>query len=400
MNNKTKSRIGIYAMITLSIIFYVYEFLLRNLPGVLVHEYRDIWHFNTAQIGLIDSAYYWGYTPMQPFVGAIVDYFGVRPSMLAAIILCAIGCFFFNQEQHYNLVVLSRFVIGFGSAFAFISVLKLANEWLEPRYTNFVAGLTTALGKASAFGGMTLMTTAVMALTSDVLLTILCGIGLCIFVLAYYAIYDSQETINDDHPSIFNGVTRALCSPQIWLNGIIGGALYLHTMLFSNLWGIVFMQKAYDYDQVIATHIAAITFLGWALGGPITGLLVARYGHRRQWVIISSLLATIVFCVIIYVPINNIMIQNSLCFLLGLVSSPQVLIFTLAKDTLPKQYAGSAMAVTNMLVMIGGFLGAVIGGMIQIDSSIADLQRALMIIPIATSIAFLMSFMLEDKEYQ
>jgi MFS family permease len=155
MKKFSKSHVNI--MILVSIIFYVYEFLLRILPGVLEHEYRELLFFSPSQIGLIDAAYYWAYTPMQPFVGAIVDHFGVRPSILLSIIMCAAGSFFMCSND-LTTIVLSRLVMGFGSAFAFISVLKLATEWLAPRNTNFVAGLTTALGKVFAFIGMTMMT--------------------------------------------------------------------------------------------------------------------------------------------------------------------------------------------------------------------------------------------------
>lgn len=402
MNQKKYSSSFIILMIGVAILFYVFEYLLRIMPGVMVHEYINDWHFDSGQIGLIDSSYYWAYTPIQPFVGAIVDRFGVRPTLLMAIILCSVGCFFFSYESNLTLVLVSRFFIGFGSGFAFISVLKLSSVWLEPRYTNFAAGLTTALGKAFAYGGIMTMTMVVSCLGSNNLLYILSGVGLVLVIAAYFFVHDAPKIIEHSEvaqPSMFEGIITSLRSPQVWLCGFIGAALYLHTMIFSNLWGIVFLQNLYGYSNQIAAQTASFTFLGWAIGGPITGALVTKYGHRRQWLIAATFLATVIFSVIIYYPINDPMIQNCLTFLLGFVSSPQVLVFPLAKDTLPNKYAGSAMSITNMIVMFGGFLGVVIGNMIEVDSSSIELlQKALMIIPITTAIAFLMSFLLEDKE--
>lgn len=391
----------IITMVGVGIFFYVYEYLLRIMPGVLVHEYRNIWHYNSGQIGMIDSAYFWAYTPIQPFVGAVIDRFGVRPTMLLAIFCCTIGCFFFNQEECFHLVITSRFLIGLGSGFAFISVLKLATEWLEPRYTNLVAGLATALGKAFAYGGIMTMTIILTTVGSDTLLYILFGIGVLLFITAYFVIHDTTEIMKHpetEQPPIFEGIFKAIRSPQVWLCGFIGGALYLHTMIFSNLWGIVFLQNVYGYSNQIAAQTASFTFLGWAIGGPVIGMLVTKYGHRRQWLISATFLATAIFSVIIYCPINNSTILNLLTFTLGLISSPQILVFPLAKDSLPPKYAGSAMSITNMIVMFGGLLGVVVGRMIEVDPSSIDLlQKALMIIPITTAIAFLMSFLLEDK---
>lgn len=401
MTQKKYSRLCIISMISVAIIFYVYEYLLRIMPGVLVHEYRDIWHFNSGQIGLIDSAYYWAYTPMQPFVGAIVDRFGVRPTLLLAIVCCAIGSLMFNQEEIFNLLIAARLLIGLGSAFAFIAVLKLASEWLAPRYTNLVAGITTALGKAFAYGGIMGMTVLVATMGSDTLLYIVFAAGMLLLLVAYFLVHDIPEIEDascESAPGIFEGIFIALRSPQIWLNGFIGCALYMHTMIFSNLWGIVFLKNIYGYSNQVAAHTASFTFLGWAVGGPIIGLLVTKYGHRRQWLTASTFFTTIIFSVIIYYPMPDVIIQNSLTFLLGFFSAPEVLVFPLAKDSLPVKYAGSSMSIINMIVMMGGFLGLIIGRMISIDStSIELLQRALMIIPISTAIAFLMCFLLEDK---
>lgn len=401
MNTKTFSTHHIFLMVGLGIFFYVYEYLLRILPGVLVHEYMHQWHFESPQIGLIDSAYYWAYTPMQPFVGAIVDRFGVRPTLILSVLCCAFGCLLFQREECFSLLVMGRFLIGLGSSFAFISVLKIASVWLEPRYTNFVAGLTTAMGKAFAYGGIMLMTVMVGRLGSDELLYGLFAVGMVLFLGVFFYVHDRPELNEhpEDQPTILEGIWKAFRSPQIWLIGFVGGSLYLHTMVFSNLWGIVFLQKLYGYSNEVAAQTASITFLGWAMGGPIAGYLVTRFGHRRLWITTSCLLSTVIFSVIIYLPIPDLSVQNILTFALGFCSSPQILIFPLARDCVGIRYAGSAMAMTNMVVMIGGFLGLVIGRMIESDPHNIELMRqALMIVPITTAIAFFMSFLLEDKD--
>ncbi len=60
------------------------------------------------------------------------------------------GLIIFIQANTLWMASLGRFLIGLGTAFAYIGVLKLASIWLPPNRFATVAGMTTALGMISA----------------------------------------------------------------------------------------------------------------------------------------------------------------------------------------------------------------------------------------------------------
>ncbi len=56
---------------------------------------------------------------------------------------------------------MGRLLVGFGSAFAFVGVLKLATIWLPEDKLGMVAGAATALGTIGAMVGDNLLGTMV-----------------------------------------------------------------------------------------------------------------------------------------------------------------------------------------------------------------------------------------------
>jgi hypothetical protein len=126
--------------------------------------------------------------------------------------------------------------------------------------------------------------------------------------------------------------------------------------------------------------------------------------------------AALIMIVILYVPgltESNIQI---LMFLLGLLYSAQAIVFAVGRELSPGEAAGTAMAITNMIVMLGAMLLQPLVGYL-LDLSLAakvdtvvgvitdnvhklytasDYQFALSIIPVGILIAAVLTFFLKE----
>jgi MFS family permease len=93
------------------------------------------------------------YTPMQLVVGAIMDLYGPRYILTFAIVVCTLGNLIFGTTHSVWLAGIGRFLIGFGSAFAFVGALKLAAIWLPlNRFATF-AGIVGGVAMIGAMIG-------------------------------------------------------------------------------------------------------------------------------------------------------------------------------------------------------------------------------------------------------
>ncbi len=108
-------------------LFYCYEFILRIVPGVLQSELSAAFgNVSASTFGQIAALYYFAYSPMQLPVGMLMDRFGPRRLLTLACLCCTLGSYLFSYSTFLWIAGMGRFLVGFGSAFAFVGVLSLA----------------------------------------------------------------------------------------------------------------------------------------------------------------------------------------------------------------------------------------------------------------------------------
>ena len=78
-----------------------------------------------------------------------------------------------------------RFLVGFGSSFAFVGVLSLALQWLPRRYFSLVAGLITTLGMLGLVYGEVKITEMAITLGLPYVLSMMVIMGIVLTVLIF-----------------------------------------------------------------------------------------------------------------------------------------------------------------------------------------------------------------------
>ena len=141
--------------------FYAYEFFLRVTPAAMQSQLMKVFNINASAFGFLMSSYYYAYTPLQLVVGSIMDIYGAKNTLVAAVAACLIGAIIFAQTDVYIIAVLSYGLIGFGSAFAFVGVLKMSSLWLPRKYLALATGIATSLGMLGAISGEFILDAAI-----------------------------------------------------------------------------------------------------------------------------------------------------------------------------------------------------------------------------------------------
>lgn len=404
-----------FLMVALAIAFYTYEYFLRVVPSVMIDFYKNEHGLSDAKISILATAYFLAYTPLQLIVGAIADIFGVRKLLLFSIFICILGsllnasCFEFSENENavYYISTVGRFLIGFGSAFAFVAVLKTAREWLPNRYFPIVSGMTTSVGMLGAISAQTLLPLMIVYSGYINALWVMLLAGILLYLVTYRHIADNQEHFQavKDHQirELFKALFYVISIPQIWVTGFIGAAMFMPTVIFSDLWAPKFFEDVNHIVHPVSGVISSLLYWGWIAGSPFVGLLSSYMGKNRIILQCSSLLAAIAIFSIIYFPTSDPIIAGVMMFLLGLFCSSQVLVFAVANDNVPERYLATGVAVTNMLVMCSGFLLPYIGSLLeqyaynQAIFNADGFRQALMVMPASLFLAFLISFLLKEK---
>ena len=113
--------------------FFFIEYIARVAPSVMATELAREFRVSAFALGSLSACFYYAYVPMQLPVGMLVDRFGIRRLLIIATLGVSAGCFIFSRAHSLYFADFSRFLIGFGSSFGFISAIKLASVWFPPR---------------------------------------------------------------------------------------------------------------------------------------------------------------------------------------------------------------------------------------------------------------------------
>lgn len=388
------------------ILFYAYEYFLRNAPAPMVDYFISDYGANAKQIGLIDGAYYWAYIPMQIVVGTIMDHYGVRKPLFVAIFSCIVGSVLFGIENSITLVIIGRILIGFGSAFGFVAVLKTATLWLPKKYFPLAVGVATSLGMLGAISALIVISELLENFGAETTIDLSVLLGLFLILMTYFIVYDKKTPARRSHAgkrltlikTTFNSVIR---NPQIWLAGFIGLALYMPTQILG-LWSIPYFSHILGFSKAEASYLSTSLFWGWIIGSPLVGLLAEYVKNRRLIIMTGALISVSLLYTIFYLPLTDKSLLIPALVLLGMFNSVQILAFDIATSACKRSHAGTAVAVTNMIVMLGGPLQMFIGELIE-SYAVGDelftaegFHQAFLILPIMCLLAALITFILKD----
>lgn len=411
-----------WLIVSCGMLFYCFNYFLRVSPSVMESNLTEAFHINATQFGALASLYYFAYTPMQVPAGLIYDKYGVRFVLSAACLVAVIGLSIFIVADSYYMAGIGRLLIGFGCAFAYLGTLKLGSLWLPPNRFATVAGLATAIGMVSGALSQKYLAHVIEVVGYKEALSgaLAAGTVLSLVIILLVRNRPKEDThFNSAEHSPLN--TRELLTAlwdisknkQTWLIGIIGCLLYLPSSVFLDLWGIPYLKSVYNLSQSEAVQISNCTFYGWIISGPIIGVISDKIKRRVFPLTFTGFFAAALLCAVFYLPGIASSGLYLIFFLIGACCGAHPLCFALGKENNPIRVSGTAVAMTNMLIMLGGLIfQPVVGRLLDLHASgsinasglpiytSSDYTFALSLVPIGVALGIFLSLFLKETHCQ
>jgi len=426
MNQHTSRRRVTYlglAMFFLSTVYYCYEYWLRLAPSVMSAELQEFFDIGNPALGHLAACYYYAYVAMLIPVGIILDRYGVRRVLTAACGICVIGTFLFYKTDSFVAAQLGRFLMGLGSAFAYVGVLKVANQWFHGKYFGLAAGVCTSIGMVGANSGLIYIGSMVENGSWQIAMSWLAWMGLALTVILWFGLKDRREPVFPHHEleqaearggkRLLNSFVGMSISPKIWLSGLIGCLTYLPISAFAELWSVPYLEAA-GYTKADAAFCTGMLFWGFGIGAPLWGIISAILNSRRIPLIIGSLVGAVASVFMVTMPQLSHIWMSVLFFICGAFASAQVLIFAVSNELCDNKISATAVAFTNMLVMSGGaLLQPIIGVLLHLVSSgdittkvvhatqrVQSYEAALLVLPMTLLLAAVLSLEIHEPRKQ
>jgi sugar phosphate permease len=406
-----------WVICVVGMLFYCYNYFLRVSPSTMQADLSQTFHITATQFGALATFYYLAYDLMQIPAGILYDKFGARFVLFIACLTAVFGLSIFLSADTLGVAKGGRFLIGLGTAFSYIGVLKLASMWLPPNRFATVAGLTTALGMSCGAISQRYLIHVVEAIGYKQALHGALFIGIALSLTIFFIVRSAPKQKTSENSKMQSPMNMSqlgsalkiiLTNPQMWLIGIIGALLYLPALMFLDVWGPSYLKTVYQLSTEQAASMLSTVFLGWIIGGPVIGMLSDRLKRRRSPLVISSAIAATLLCLIFYMPGVTFTELQVMFLITGFCLGSHPLCFALGKENNPARIAGTAVAVTNMLVMMGGNLQLIVGMLMDYHTTSpiganglpmytsSDYTFALSVIPLGVAFGILLSMFLKE----
>ena len=413
IKSNDSSNLRAWSMWGLGAAFFFAEYFARVSPGVMVPDLMRDLQVTALRLGSLSAFFYYAYLSMQIPVGILVDRFGPRRLLISATIMCGLGCAWFGSVESILTAELSRFVMGFGAAFAFVTSLKLAAQWFPSRRLGLIVGLTQALGMLGAAVGEEPVATVIEAIgwrytMYSMAMVFLVLAALMFMIIQNNVVTDAKKIVQHNIHSVWGSLKQVLCNQQSWFNAAYAGFVFAPTAAFAELWGVSFLKYAYSSSTKQAAFAVGMIFIGWGIGGPIVGWLSDRIGRRLPVMKVSALAGLILTSCVIYMPHLNINIVTLLLFLYGVSNAGVAVSYTLAGELNSKKLAGTSMAFANMAsVLVGASLQPIIGWFLDLSwngqmlagvpaYSLQDFHVALFVLPVCSLLGIVFAFIVRE----
>lgn len=340
--------------------FYLYECILRVSPSVMTQGLMYDFSLTSSALGVLVSCYLYAYVVLQVPCGVMVDALGARRIITASAALCTMGAFMFALGETLIWAQIGRFLIGAGSACAFISCLKVVAEWFSPTKFAVMLGLTNMMGTiGGTFGGPPLawMVNNLGGWRQATLVLSIVGVVMTLF--SWIMVRDHPRGHKPHHAHeipLRKSFILLVTNPQVWLIALFGSLMWLPIAAFAELWGVPYLMHTYNIDNEYASFATVMIFVGFAVGGPLAAWTSEKLKSRILTMKLSAAFLCAIFLGIVFGPEIPLPAMFALLLLGGIFNGGQVLAFACVKEISPRRISGTALGFTNAIVMMSGVI--------------------------------------------
>ena len=398
--------VALWFAFALVCIFYAYEFFLRIIPSLLVDVLQTQYHATAVGIASFATSYFVAYVVLQIPAGLLFERYSFRWISALGLLLCIAGTLLFTSAHVLWLGLFGRFILGCGSAFAFIGAISFIRMYFPEKFFTFLIAIVISVGTIAGAFGQVFAASIIQHLTWRYTVDGMAawGLFLAVVLLCIPERYFQREKA--PAVTIFSELNTVLRQRNLWVNGLLGSFLYLPTSILAAIWGIDYFTKGFGVSSEVAAIAIMFLFVGWAIGGPLFSVLAEKTGGEKTILTIASIImAAVLFFLLTRSALSPVWLYVILLGF-GLISSAQVLVWRLFATIFPdKALVGTASSATNLIIMLSIaiwdlLIGQLMSHLNHSQSLLVDvgqLRMALFILPILVLLTPLLVLMLRKK---
>lgn len=355
-----KQPVLVYYLAWLAIsLFYFYQYILRVSPGIMVVELRQTFKLTAEEFSSLGAIYLYAYSLLQIPLGFILDRVGIRRVITLSILMCLAGTCLFAFAENIWMLQVGRFLVGMGSAPAFICALKLVSDYLPEKDRGLLMGATLSIGTIGALLSGNLLVAILEKSGWQNSLLFCAGLGgLILMIVLMLVPASSAKRVSGDFPLVHlrEGLRSIFKQKEILIYAIIAIGVYTPLCVLADLWGTAFLMEKFSLERAQAAQTSLYMYGGLTIGSLLLPWYSAKWGSLRETIQVCAIGLICTILALLYVKGIAVWQLTVLLTFIGIFCGAEMLCFTGAAHYTSPAYSGLALGVVNTLNMLGGAL--------------------------------------------
>ena len=399
-------------------LFFFYEFLQMNIFNPISQDLLQAFNIDSTGLGYLSSMYFYGDFLIVIPAGMLLDRYSTKLLIFISMLACSIATVVFAFTDSFYIASFARFVEGLGAGFCFLASIRLASRWFTANHLAFVTG---AIVTMAMLGGMVAQTP--MAFLTEHYgwryAMVLNGVlGLIIMAVIMLVVKDrpnaggAEVKSEESHLKKF-GVMHSLWfvlkNRNNWFGGLYTTLMNLPIFILGALWGMMYLEQIHGLSHDQASYVTSVLFIGVIFGSPFFGWFSDRIRSRKKPMILGALSSLVVVLILLYVPGLSLTSLLVLSFLLGFLTSSQIISYPAVAELNPIELTGSVVSIISLTIMASGaIVQPLTGWLIQLhwdhhtmlnDKPLylaSDYNAAMIVMPISFVVSLLFACIMKE----
>ena len=355
----SKSKVMSLTMWFVVLLFYMYQSVIRVLPSALIPEIMEQLSIGADIFGHYAGIYYIGYNLSHIPLAIALDRFGVKKIIPICVILTAIGLLPIIYSDYWGFSIIGRMITGVGSSASVLGLFYIINNRFGQKHFTMVFGISATIGLlVTTYGSSIIYNLSLYGGWKNAIKTLFM-LGILMAIICWIVL--PKTTVVDNSKSVIEDLKEVLFNKKLILLCLFGGAMIGPLEGFADVWGTPFLSSVYSLEKSVSIQLPALIFTGMAIGLPLMGYIVDKTKKHYELAILSGVIMLVSF---LYMLLGKV-VENNLSttmLVVGLFSSYQLIIVSLAGSIVRKKVSTLAITCANMIMMTFGYIFHVVIG--------------------------------------
>lgn len=373
------------AFMAMLVIYSLAFFQRTAVPGTIFDELQHDFALSASAVTALGSMFIYIYAAMQLAVGIVADRYGGRRALLFGGAVMCVGAAMFPAAQTATVLLASRVLIGFGTSFVYLSVVKEVDTLFAPRHFAGLLGLVLLAGYLGSIAATLPFEQAVHAMGWRNSMSMVAGVSFVAVIVAWVVLRQLK------HEAPRSGRIPVQLLWDVLLNRrnrallVCGMINFPVTFVIQAVLGKKFLQDVVGLSSAGAATFVLIMacFSGMAVvcGGPALKLT----GQRRKPVIIGaatmilSSTLLLLFAAVVDAP-RWVFLVSYVLLAVSMIGSPSTL--ATMKEVNRPDVVAVTISVLNTATYLGvGVLGSAAGLILDVFGKAAQTSGERIVYP-------------------